>query len=128
MTGDVFRRDADGFYTFVGRTDDMFVSGGENIFPSQVETVLEAHPDVQQAYVVPVDDDIKGAKPVAFVVLRPGTSATEDQLQQHALRLAPAYQHPRRIWFVDAVPLASTGKVDRNELRRRAEAALNAPP
>jgi acyl-CoA synthetase (AMP-forming)/AMP-acid ligase II len=124
VTGDVFRRDANGFHTFVGRTDDMFVSGGENIFPSQVETVLETHPDVQQAIVIPVDDDIKGTKPVAFVVPRSGATITEDALKRHALALAPAYQHPRRIWFVETLPLASTNKVDRVELRRRADAAM----
>ena len=60
ITGDVFRRDADGFHYFVGRTDDMFVSGGENIYPADVERMLERHPDIAQAAVVPVDDDIKG--------------------------------------------------------------------
>ncbi|MFZ0764589.1 MAG: class I adenylate-forming enzyme family protein, partial [Bradyrhizobium sp.] len=70
FTSDVFRCDENGFYFFVGRTDDMFVSGGENIFPGEVEKMLESHPDVIQACVVPVDDDIKGTKPVAFVVKR----------------------------------------------------------
>src|SRR5581483_7284035 len=59
ITGDVFRRDKDGFYYFVGRSDDMFVSGGENIYPADVERMLERHPDVAQAAVVPVDDEIK---------------------------------------------------------------------
>ena len=72
FTSDVFRCDENGFYFFVGRTDDMFVSGGENIFPGEVEKMLESHPDVIQACVVPVDDDIKGTKPVAFVVKREG--------------------------------------------------------
>ena len=60
ITGDVFRRDEDGFHYFVGRTDDMFVSGGENIYPADVERMLERHPDIAQAAVVPVDDEIKG--------------------------------------------------------------------
>ena len=69
VTGDVFRRDADGFHYFVGRTDDMFVSGGENIYPADVERMLERHPDVaRRPAVVPIDDEIKGQKPVAFVV------------------------------------------------------------
>ena len=72
VTGDVFRRDENGFHTFVGRTDDMFVSGGENIYPGDVERMLERHPDIAQACVVPVDDEIKGQKPVAFVILKPG--------------------------------------------------------
>jgi long-chain acyl-CoA synthetase len=115
-TGDVFRRDADGFYYFVGRRDDMFVSGGENIFPGEVEKMLEQHPAVQQAAVVPVEDDIKGTKPVAYVVLKPGEHVDEQSLKHYALENAPAYQHPRRIWFVDALPLASTNKIDRNAL------------
>ena len=73
ITGDVFRRDADGFHYFIGRTDDMFVSGGENIYPADVERMLERHPDVAQAAVVPIDDEIKGQKPVAFVVPNPVT-------------------------------------------------------
>ena len=71
-TGDVFRRDADGFHYFLGRTDDMFVSGGENIYPGDVERMLERHPGVAQACVVPIDDDIKGQKPVAFVIAKDG--------------------------------------------------------
>ena len=72
ITGDVFRRDADGFHYFVGRTDDMFVSGGENIYPADVERMLERHAGVAQAAVVPIDDDIKGQKPVAFVIRKAG--------------------------------------------------------
>ena len=124
-TGDVFRRDAQGFYYFVGRADDMFVSGGENIFPGEVEAVLETHPDVLQACVVPVEDDIKGQKPVAFVVRRPGTSLDEATLKAYVLANAPAYAHPRRVWFLDQMLLASTNKIDRATLKRRAEAELN---
>ena len=124
ITGDVFRRDQDGFYFFVGRTDDMFVSGGENIFPGEVEKMLETHPDVVQACVVPVDDDIKGTKPVAFVVKREGSHVDEESLKAYALKHAPAYQHPRSIWFVDSLPLASTNKLDRNALRGLAVSKL----
>ncbi|MFC6775276.1 AMP-binding enzyme [Methylobacterium gregans] len=102
----------------------MFVSGGENIFPGEVELVLESHPDVLQASVVPVEDAIKGTKPVAFVVRRPGGTVDEAGVKAHALAHAPAYQHPRRVWFLDALPLASTNKIDRNALRARAEAML----
>lgn len=125
VTGDVFHRDGDGFYSFVGRRDDMFVSGGENIYPGEVEAVLEHHPAVAHACVVPIDDDIKGQKPVAFVVLRAGTSPSEDDIKAHALDHAPAYQHPRRVWFVDALPLASTQKIDRSKLKAEAAARLH---
>ena len=124
VTGDVFRRDENGFHFFVGRTDDMFVSGGENIFPGEVEKMLETHPDVIQACVVPVDDEIKGTKPVAFVVKRQGSSVDENSLKAFALENAPAYQHPRSIWFVDSIPLASTNKLDRNALRELAARKL----
>ena len=117
VTGDVFRRDENGFHFFVGRTDDMFVSGGENIFPGEVEKMLESHPDVSQACVVPVDDDIKGTKPVAFVVKREASDLDEATLKAFALANAPAYQHPRSIWFVESLPLASTNKLDRRTLR-----------
>jgi len=121
VTGDVFRRDQDGFYYFVGRTDDMFVSGGENIYPADVERMLERHPDVAQAVVVPVDDDIKGTKPVAFVIAKAGRKPSEDDIKNYALANAPAYQHPRFVWFVDELPLATTNKVDRGALRKLAQ-------
>jgi long-chain acyl-CoA synthetase len=120
-TGDVFRRDKDGFYYFIGRTDDMFVSGGENIYPADVERLLERHPGVGQAVVIPVDDDIKGTKPVAFVIPKPGEQPSEDDIKQFALKNAPAYQHPRFVWFVDDLPLASTNKVDRAALKKIAQ-------
>ncbi len=120
ITGDVFHRDADGVFTFVGRADDMFVSGGENIYPAAVETVLESHPAILEACVVGVPDEIKGEKPVAFVVLRPGATLTEDAARAHVLAHAPAYAHPRRVYFMPALPLAGTNKIDRRALRQLA--------
>jgi long-chain acyl-CoA synthetase len=126
VTGDVFRRDEDGFHYFVGRTDDMFVSGGENIYPGDVERMLERHPAVAQACVVPIDDDIKGTKPVAFIVPENGFRPSEAEIKEFALANAPAYQHPRFVWFVDKLPLASTNKLDRNALRRMAAERIGA--
>jgi long-chain acyl-CoA synthetase len=121
ITGDVFRRDADAFHYFVGRTDDMFVSGGENIYPADVERMLERHPDIAQAAVVPIDDDIKGQKPVAFVIKKSGRALDGEAVKRFALANAPAYQHPRFVWFVDELPLASTNKLDRAALHAMAE-------
>ncbi len=121
ITGDVFRRDENGFHSFIGRTDDMFVSSGENIYPSDVERMLERHPDILQVCVVPIDDEIKGQKPVAFVVPRAGTALTEGSVKEFALDHAPAYQHPRFVWFLEKLPLASTNKIDRAELIRIAK-------
>jgi long-chain acyl-CoA synthetase len=125
-TGDVFRRDADGFHYFVGRTDDMFNSGGENIYPGDVERMLETHADVSQAAVVPIDDDIKGQKPVAFIIPKAGRHPTVEQIKQYALANAPAYQHPRFVGFLDRMPLASTNKIDRAALHQLAEERVNA--
>ena len=121
ITGDVFRRDRNGFHFFVGRTDDMFVSGGENIYPAEVERMLEAHAGVAQAAVVPIEDDIKGQKPVAFVVRKDAQALDADDVKAFALANAPAYAHPRFVWFLDELPLASTNKVDRAALRRLAQ-------
>jgi acyl-CoA synthetase (AMP-forming)/AMP-acid ligase II len=121
ITGDVFRRDPNGFHYFLGRTDDMFVSGGENIYPADVERMLERHPGIAQAAVIPIDDEIKGQKPVAFVIRKAGYELSEDEVKRFALANAPAYQHPRFVWFVEELPLASTNKLDRTELHRRAQ-------
>jgi long-chain acyl-CoA synthetase len=127
-TGDVFRRDQNGFHFVIGRVDDMFVSGGENIYPSDVERMLERHPDIVQAAVVPIEDEIKGQKPVAFVIAKAGASLSEDAVKQFALKHAPAYQHPRFVWFVEKLPLSSTNKLDRAALKREAETRLSVPP
>lgn len=120
ISGDVFRRDADGCYYFVGRADDMFNCGGENIYPGEVEQVIERMPGVVQAAVVPVSDELKGQKPVAFVVAQPGTELDELRVKEFVLANAPAYQHPRRVFFVESLPLAATNKVDRKLLMDRA--------
>lgn len=118
-TGDVFRRDADGFFFFVGRVDDMFVCGGENIYPGEVEKMLERHPGIDQAAVLPVPDTLKGYKPVAFVVRANGAALDEQAVKTFALANAPAYQHPRRVFFVDEMPLAGTNKIDKRVLAKR---------
>jgi acyl-coenzyme A synthetase/AMP-(fatty) acid ligase len=124
ITGDVFHRNADGFYYFVGRADDMFVSGGENVYPGEVEKMLERHPDIHQAAVVPIDDELKFKKPVAFVVPRPEARLSEDEVRRFALANAAPYLHPRRVWFVEEMPLAGTNKIDRRLLADRAAALL----
>jgi long-chain acyl-CoA synthetase len=125
-TGDVFRRDADGFHYFLGRTDDMFVSGGENIYPGDVERMLERHPAVAQACVVPIDDDIKGQKPVAFIIAKAGQEGDAEDIKRFALANAPAYQHPRFVWFVDRLPLSTTNKIDRAALKLEAAKRVSA--
>ncbi len=125
-TGDVMERDEDGWFFFVGRADDMFVCGGENIYPGDVEKLLERHPAVHQAAVVAVPDALKGALPVAFVVRGPGQELSEDELRQWSIEHGPAYAHPRAVWFVDEIPLAGTAKIDKTSLS--AEAARRFTP
>jgi acyl-CoA synthetase (AMP-forming)/AMP-acid ligase II len=119
-SGDVMRRDADGFYYFVGRADDMFVCSGENIYPGEVEKMLERHPAVQQAAVVPVPDEERSQIPVAFVVTKPTASLGAAELKEFSLSNGPAYQHPRRIEFLAELPWAGTNKIDRRALIERA--------
>jgi acyl-CoA synthetase (AMP-forming)/AMP-acid ligase II len=126
VTGDVFRCDENGFHYFIGRSDDMFVSGGENIYPSDIERMLERHPAVAQAAVVPIDDAIKGQKPVAFIVTKPGAEVSDGAIKSFALERAPAYAHPRFVWFMGELPLASSNKVDRALLRRLAQERADA--
>ena len=108
-TSDVMRRDADGFFFSVGRNDDMFVCGGENIYPNEVEKMLERYPAVAQAAVVPLADEIKGQLPVAYIVPRPGTPPERRRgSSSYALAHAPAYQHPRFVAFIKPLPLPGT--------------------
>jgi acyl-CoA synthetase (AMP-forming)/AMP-acid ligase II len=125
-TGDIVRRDANGFYFFVGRADDMFVCAGENIYPGEIEGLLERHQAVHQASLVPVADDERGQIPVAFVVLRPGATASEDELKAHVLAHAMPAKHPRRVWFVPELPLTGTNKIDRRALTAEAAARNSA--
>ena len=122
-TGDIMRRDENGFHYFVGRADDMFNCGGENIYPAEVEKMLERHPDVEQACVVPVPDEIKGYKPSAFVVAVNGKRPEEQAIKEFALANAPAYQHPRQVFFLPSLPLTGTNKIDRKALAERAAMA-----
>lgn len=115
-TNDVFRRDDNGFFYFVGRVDDMFVCGGENIYPGEVEKMLERHPAIHQAAVIPIPDELKGHKPIAFVVRTGGADLDEQAVKSYALAHAPAYQHPRQVIFIDEMPLAGTNKIDKRQL------------
>ncbi len=120
-TGDILRRDTDGFFYFVGRVDDMFVCGGENVYPGEIEKLLERHPAVVQAAVLPVADEIKGQIPIAFVVTVPGAVVSADELKAFTLREGPAYSHPRAIVIVDSLPVSGSHKVDKRELVAQAQ-------
>jgi acyl-CoA synthetase (AMP-forming)/AMP-acid ligase II len=119
-TGDIMRRDEDGFFYFLGRADDMFNVGGENVWPGEVEKLLETMPGVHQACVVPVPHETKGMAPFAFVVAAPGAALSKEAVRRFALENGPAHAHPRHVAFLDAIPLAGTNKPDRALLAARA--------
>jgi acyl-CoA synthetase (AMP-forming)/AMP-acid ligase II len=120
FTGDLMRRDADGYYYFIGRADDMINVAGENVYPKEVEDILLRHPGLRDACVVPVPHAVKGAVPVAFVVAREGARPSEDEVKRFFLERGAPYAHPRRVVFLEALPLGGTGKLDRAALRARA--------
>lgn len=119
ITGDRIRRDQDGFYYFVGRADDMMQVGAENVFPATVERLLERHEDIVEAAVVAIPHRVKNEAPVAFVISR-NADLTETELRAYTIQYGPAYAHPRKIFFVDALPLAATNKIDRVALITKA--------
>jgi acyl-CoA synthetase (AMP-forming)/AMP-acid ligase II len=118
-SGDVGYTDDAGRLFVVGRDDEMIVSGGENVYPIEVEKTLAAHPDVAEAAVIGVDDEQYGQRLAAFVVLAPGGSATADTLKQHVRENLANYKAPREITVLDELPRGSTGKILRNELQSR---------
>jgi len=124
-TGDTAVQDKDGYLWYQGRSDDMFKAAGYRIGPSEVENCLVKHPAVANAAVVPKPDAERGALVKAYVVLAPGhagDAALVEQLQQHVRgRLAP-YEYPKEIEFIDALPMTTTGKVQRRVLRLQEEA------
>ncbi|WP_461480117.1 acyl-CoA ligase FadD12 [Mycobacterium sp. HUMS_1102779] len=118
-SGDVGYLDAAGRLFVVGRDDEMIVSGGENVYPIEVEKTLAAHPGVAEAAVIGVDDKEYGQRLAAFVVLNPGESTTPEDLKQHVRESLANYKVPREIAIVEELPRGSTGKILRNELQAR---------
>ena len=126
-TGDQGKMDADGYFWYQGRSDDVIKSAGYRIGPAEIESCLVKHRAVMNAAVIGKPDETRGAIVKAFIVLQPGESpsaALIEDIQTHVRgRLAP-YEYPREIEFIDALPMTTTGKVQRKELRKREEAKL----
>jgi len=116
-SGDVGYLDRAGRLFVVGRDDEMIVSGGENVYPIEVEKALAGHPDVAEAAVIGVDDEQFGQRLAAFLVLRPGASATPDSFKNYIRQSLANYKVPREIVILDELPRGSTGKIVPRELR-----------
>jgi acyl-CoA synthetase (AMP-forming)/AMP-acid ligase II len=118
-TGDMARRDEDGYLYIVDRKKDMIITGALNVYPKEVEDVLHAHPAVAQAAVIGVPDAEWGEAIRAYVVLKPGAGASAQALIEHCRGSLASYKKPREIAFVDALPLSPVGKVSRAALREQ---------
>jgi fatty-acyl-CoA synthase len=116
VSGDIGRVDEAGRLYVVGRDDEMIVSGGENVYPLEVEEMLTAHEAVREAAVVGVDDEAFGQRLVAFVVPVPGATVTADDLKSHIKEQLAGYKVPREVTFLEELPRNATGKVMKREL------------
>jgi long-chain acyl-CoA synthetase len=117
LTGDLARVDQDGYFFIVDRKKDMIIRGGFNVYPREVEEVLYEHPGVLQAAVLGVPDERLGEEVAAAIVLRPGVDVTADEIRDFVKERVAAYKYPRRIWFTDQLPMGSTGKILKREIR-----------
>jgi acyl-CoA synthetase (AMP-forming)/AMP-acid ligase II len=116
-TGDVGTIDADGFITLIDRSKDMIISGGENVYPKEIENALYEHPAVAECAVFGVPDDKFGEIPIAYVHLKSGASADEAALIEHCAKLLARFKRPRSVKFVDDFPKTPIGKIQKNVLR-----------
>jgi fatty-acyl-CoA synthase len=118
-TGDLATMDAEGYVNIVGRIKDMVIRGGENVYPREIEEFLFRHPKVEAVQVVGVPDVRYGEELCAWVKLKPGVSATGDEVQDFCKGQIAHYKIPRYIKFVDAFPMTVTGKVQKFMMREQ---------
>jgi len=116
-TGDLARRDEEGYYFIVDRAKDMIIRGGYNIYPREVEEVLYEHPAVAEAAVVGVPDKEYGEEVGAAITLKPGASATPEEIAEFVKERIAAYKYPRKVWFIEeGLPKGPTGKILKREI------------
>ncbi|GAA1858027.1 long-chain fatty acid--CoA ligase [Pseudonocardia ailaonensis] len=115
-TGDIGRRDADGFFFIVDRKKDLIIRGGYNVYPREVEELLYEHPAVLEAAVVGVPDPTYGEEVAAAVVLKPGADASAEQLREYVKDRISPQKYPRHVWLVDSLPKTATGKIVKREI------------
>lgn len=118
-TGDVAHYDKDGYLYIVGRAKELIISGGENIYPAQVERAIQLNPAVLEVAVLGVPDELWGESVKAYVVLRPGSQATVEDIVTAAAKNLGSYQKPKIVEFLDHMPTTSAGKIDKKSLKAR---------
>jgi fatty-acyl-CoA synthase len=118
-TGDIARYDREGYFYIVDRKKDMFISGGENVFPAEIEKALYQHPAVHMCAVIGLPDPKWGEVGMACVVLKPGTSATEEELVQFMADRLARYKVPKSVSFLPALPISAAGKILKRELKEQ---------
>jgi acyl-CoA synthetase (AMP-forming)/AMP-acid ligase II len=116
VSSDLMREDEDGYYEFVGRSDDMIISGGENIHPAEIEEVLHEHPDVDSAAVLGVPDEQWGERVKAVIVPEPGATLEGDEVVDYVAEQLAGFKKPREVTFRDELPRNPTGKVVKGDL------------
>ena len=116
-SGDIATMDEDGYFTIVDRKTDMILTAGFNVYPAELERVLCMHPAVALAAVTGVPDEVKGELAKAYVVLKPGATATQETLVEHCREHLAAYKLPRAVQFVKEVPTTASGKILRRLLK-----------
>ncbi len=117
LTGDMARVDEDGFIWLVDRKKDIIISGGENIFPVEIEDFLMDNPKIQDAAVIGIPDERLGEIVAAIIQLKPGQEMTEEEVLAYCEKL-PRYKRPRKVFF-DNVPRNPTGKIEKPKLRKK---------
>jgi long-chain acyl-CoA synthetase len=115
-TGDLARRDEDGYYFIVDRAKDMIIRGGFNVYPREIEEVLYEHPAVGTAAVIGIPHESLGEEIAAAITLKPGASATQDELRDFVKDRVAPYKYPRVIWITSELPLTATGKILKREI------------
>ncbi|MGW0765452.1 long-chain-fatty-acid--CoA ligase [Streptomyces sp. NPDC002676] len=120
-TGDLGRVDKDGYFWIVGRSKDMIIRGGNNVYPREIENVLYEHPAVAEAAVIGLPDPDLGEEVGAAVVLKPGTRTSAEELREYVKSRVAAYMYPRKVWIADALPKGPTGKILKREIVPPAE-------
>ena len=118
-SGDLGYLDPDGYLYVVGRSQDLIITGGQNIYPAEIEEVLHSHPKVSMAVVVGVPDPVKGELAKAYIVLKKGESATDREIIDYVRSNLAKFKAPRMVEFVSSLPVGPTGKILRRKLQQK---------